>query len=223
MDSDKRTLWERTQPGPLNHRQTCLRGQLPSLPIAATLLSEVALLLALSNDAKLKVDGDSLMLASRSFLVSNNRRGTKAFKSFSHELSSNSSSVEYLLYSSMSVTTTETIAPPAIQSQDKYKFENLKPYEHPPDTKADLRWSELVTLDLEDYNKPEGKERLAKQLEVSSGIQTASKTSRCYLLRCKTRIDYPPLIFYSTPYTMLASSMSRTLGSRKKMLIISLR
>ena len=32
---------------------------------------------ALSNDAKLQVDGDSLMLANRSFLHSSNRRGTK--------------------------------------------------------------------------------------------------------------------------------------------------
>jgi hypothetical protein len=65
----------------------------------------------------------------------------------------------------MSVTTTETIAPPAVHSQDQYKFENLTPYQHPPETKADLRWSELVTLDLEDYSRPGGKERLAKQLE----------------------------------------------------------
>jgi hypothetical protein len=41
----------------------------------------------------------------------------------------------------------------------------LKPYEHPPDTKEDLPWAELVTLDLEDYDRPGGKERLAKQLE----------------------------------------------------------
>ncbi|KAH7080576.1 hypothetical protein BKA63DRAFT_563255 [Paraphoma chrysanthemicola] len=47
----------------------------------------------------------------------------------------------------------------------KYDFNNLKPYVHPPETKEDLPWSELVTLDLEDYDRPGGKERLAKQLE----------------------------------------------------------
>jgi isopenicillin N synthase-like dioxygenase len=47
----------------------------------------------------------------------------------------------------------------------KYDYSNLEPYEHPPETKADLPWAELVTLDLEDYDRPGGKERLAKQLE----------------------------------------------------------
>ncbi|KAH8880975.1 putative oxidoreductase [Thozetella sp. PMI_491] len=47
----------------------------------------------------------------------------------------------------------------------KYDYNNLTPYVHPPETKADLPWSELVTLDLEDYGRPGGKERLAKQLE----------------------------------------------------------
>lgn len=47
----------------------------------------------------------------------------------------------------------------------KWSFDNLRPYVHPPETKADLPWAELVTLDLEDYPRPGGKERLAKQLE----------------------------------------------------------
>lgn len=47
----------------------------------------------------------------------------------------------------------------------QYDFANLEPYVHPPETKEDLPWAELVTLDLEDYNRPGGKERLSKQLE----------------------------------------------------------
>lgn len=47
----------------------------------------------------------------------------------------------------------------------RYSFDKLEPYAHPPETKEDLPWSELVTLDLEDYGRPGGKERLAKQLE----------------------------------------------------------
>lgn len=66
----------------------------------------------------------------------------------------------------MSTTITETLqAPPEVKSFDQYKLENLPPYVHPPETKAELPWSELVTLDLEDYDRPGGKERLAKQLE----------------------------------------------------------
>ena len=47
----------------------------------------------------------------------------------------------------------------------KYSFENLEPYSHPPETEEHVPWSELVTLDLEDYGRPGGKERLAKQLQ----------------------------------------------------------
>ncbi|KIV95369.1 hypothetical protein PV10_03034 [Exophiala mesophila] len=47
----------------------------------------------------------------------------------------------------------------------KYDYSHLQPYVHPPETKESLPWSELVTLDLEDYDRPGGKERLAKQLE----------------------------------------------------------
>lgn len=70
----------------------------------------------------------------------------------------------------MSVTLTEIAsnlpqAQNGIPNVDKYDFQHLKPYVHPPETKADLPWSELVTLDLEDYDRPAGKERLAKQLE----------------------------------------------------------
>lgn len=66
----------------------------------------------------------------------------------------------------MSTTTTQTLSSQtATPSFEQYKLENLKPYVHPPETKVDLPWSELVTLDLEDYGRPGGKERLAKQLE----------------------------------------------------------
>jgi len=46
----------------------------------------------------------------------------------------------------------------------QYSFDKLEPYQHPPETKEDLPWSELVTLDLEDYHRKGGKERLAKLL-----------------------------------------------------------
>lgn len=67
----------------------------------------------------------------------------------------------------MATTTTETRTAPAAEQVDlsQYDFSKLEPYTHPPETKADLPWSELVTLDLEDYNRPGGKERLSKQLE----------------------------------------------------------
>ncbi|KAI0128989.1 gibberellin 2-oxidase [Xylariales sp. AK1849] len=63
----------------------------------------------------------------------------------------------------MSFTVTETEAP--VLDTAQFEYANLKPYAHPPETKADLPWAELVTLDLEDYERPGGKERLAKQLE----------------------------------------------------------
>jgi hypothetical protein len=63
-------------------------------------------------------------------------------------------------------TITETASQaPIVQDSSKYDFANLEPYVHPPATKEDLPWAELVTLDLEDYNRPGGKERLSKQLE----------------------------------------------------------
>jgi hypothetical protein len=67
----------------------------------------------------------------------------------------------------MATTTIEASTPDARAQIDvsQYDFANLEPYVHPPETKADLPWSELVTLDLEDYHRPGGKERLAKQLE----------------------------------------------------------
>ncbi|KAH6654532.1 putative oxidoreductase [Truncatella angustata] len=63
----------------------------------------------------------------------------------------------------MSTVVTKTSAP--AEDNTQYDFANLKPYQHPPETTADLPWSELVTLDLSDYERPGGKERLAKQLE----------------------------------------------------------
>jgi hypothetical protein len=67
----------------------------------------------------------------------------------------------------MATTTIEQTASATTARKDlsAYDFANLDPYVHPPETKEDLPWSELVTLDLEDYGRPGGKERLAKQLE----------------------------------------------------------
>ncbi|KAJ5483810.1 UPF0676 protein [Penicillium diatomitis] len=52
----------------------------------------------------------------------------------------------------------------AALEQDPYAFANLTPYVHPPETTEDLFWSDLVTLDLSDFTKPGGKQRLASQL-----------------------------------------------------------
>jgi hypothetical protein len=67
----------------------------------------------------------------------------------------------------MSTTTVETtnIQTEAKKDYSQYDYENLEPYVHPAETQEDLPWAELVTLDLEDYARPGGKERLAKQLE----------------------------------------------------------
>jgi hypothetical protein len=43
----------------------------------------------------------------------------------------------------------------------QYDYDKLSPYVHPPETKEELPWAELVTLDMEDYGGPGGKERLA--------------------------------------------------------------
>jgi isopenicillin N synthase-like dioxygenase len=52
-----------------------------------------------------------------------------------------------------------------LKGQQQYDYKNLTPYVHPPKTKEDLSWSKLVTLNLKDYGRLGGKERLAKQLE----------------------------------------------------------
>lgn len=65
----------------------------------------------------------------------------------------------------MASTTTITETQQSSPDLKRWDFSNLRPYVHPPETKADLPWSELVTLDLEDYHREGGKERLAKQLE----------------------------------------------------------
>lgn len=41
----------------------------------------------------------------------------------------------------------------------------ISPYQQVPETKADLDWAELVTLDLSQFNKAGGKAALAKKLE----------------------------------------------------------
>jgi len=63
--------------------------------------------------------------------------------------------------------TTQNVTSVAIQDYSQYDFKHLTPYVHPPETTEKLDWAELVTLDLEDYNHPGGKERLAKQLEYA--------------------------------------------------------
>jgi len=68
----------------------------------------------------------------------------------------------------MSEVITETVRPAVslpLENLHQYDYANLSPYVHPPETKEDLPWAELVTLDLEDYGREGGKERLAKQLE----------------------------------------------------------
>ena len=49
-----------------------------------------------------------------------------------------------------------------VEGKHKYDYNRLTLYVHPPKAKANLLWAELVTLDLEDYNCPGKKERLAK-------------------------------------------------------------
>jgi len=67
----------------------------------------------------------------------------------------------------MSTTITEkpTAVSLPVEDPHQYDYNRLKQYVHPPETKEELPWAELVTLDLEDYDRPGGKERLAKQLE----------------------------------------------------------
>jgi isopenicillin N synthase-like dioxygenase len=64
----------------------------------------------------------------------------------------------------MSTTITETSSISPVDPH-QYDYERLEKYEHPPETKENLPWAELVTLDLEDFHREGGKERLAKQLE----------------------------------------------------------
>lgn len=83
----------------------------------------------------------------------------------------------------MATTTIQkTIPEPSVEKDfSKYDFANLEPYVHPPETKEELPWSELVTLDLEDYDRPGGKERLAKQLEHAvHHVGFVRTTSRLY-------------------------------------------
>lgn len=44
----------------------------------------------------------------------------------------------------------------------------LKPYDQVPETKYDLDWAELVTLDLGVFDKPGGKEELVRQLQYAA-------------------------------------------------------
>jgi isopenicillin N synthase-like dioxygenase len=52
-----------------------------------------------------------------------------------------------------------------VEDKQKYDYDHLETSIHPPETEEKLPWAELVTLDLGDYDRPEGKERLAKRLE----------------------------------------------------------
>jgi hypothetical protein len=85
----------------------------------------------------------------------------------------------------MATTTIQRAASQTTNTPDfsKYSFDKLEPYVHPPETKEDLPWSELVTLDLEDYGRPGGKERLAKQLEHAVhhvGFVCTGATLQCH-------------------------------------------
>ncbi|EHK99344.1 Clavaminate synthase-like protein [Glarea lozoyensis ATCC 20868] len=70
----------------------------------------------------------------------------------------------------MSATLTENV-PVQVSSLDsssdphQYDYDRLPTYTHPPETNEKLNWAELVTLDLSDYEREGGKERLAAQLE----------------------------------------------------------
>ncbi|XHF97066.1 hypothetical protein AWENTII_000670 [Aspergillus wentii] len=55
-------------------------------------------------------------------------------------------------------------SPRGPEDEGRYSFSNLTPYTHPPETNESLPWSELVTLDLSDFNNSGGRERLAAQL-----------------------------------------------------------
>lgn len=75
------------------------------------------------------------------------------------------SSEIYSSASIMSTTTTQTQESRlAVDEPQKYSYANLPPYTHPPETTASLPWAELVTLDLSDFPRPGGKQRLAAQL-----------------------------------------------------------
>jgi hypothetical protein len=71
----------------------------------------------------------------------------------------------------MSATVVETVRPLPelvslpIEDPQQYNHDRLKPYVHPPETKEEIPWAELVALDLEDLANPGSKERLAEQLE----------------------------------------------------------
>ncbi|RFU31153.1 hypothetical protein B7463_g5178, partial [Scytalidium lignicola] len=63
------------------------------------------------------------------------------------------------------VQTSAAVTSIPVEDTHKYDYDRLERYQHPPETKENLPWAELVTLDLEDFDRPGGKERLAKQLE----------------------------------------------------------
>lgn len=44
----------------------------------------------------------------------------------------------------------------------------LKPYDQVPETKHDLDWAELVTLDLSLFDQPGGREQLVRSLEYAA-------------------------------------------------------
>ncbi|OJJ35459.1 hypothetical protein ASPWEDRAFT_510244 [Aspergillus wentii DTO 134E9] len=52
----------------------------------------------------------------------------------------------------------------------------LEKYVHPPETKHKLKYADLITLDMADFDRPGGKERLAAQLK-----ETAHKTGFFYI------------------------------------------
>ena len=91
----------------------------------------------------------------------------QAFNLFQHrekpEAPRKSTKMSTTLTETPRTTQIETISP-SVKDPEQYSYDKLKPYVHPPETKEDLPWAELVTLDLSDLGNPGGKERLAKQL-----------------------------------------------------------
>lgn len=53
----------------------------------------------------------------------------------------------------------------AVSDSLRYDYDRLPKYVHPPETVESLPWAELVTLDLSEYSREGGKQRLAGQLE----------------------------------------------------------
>jgi len=70
----------------------------------------------------------------------------------------------------------------------------ISPYKQIPETKADLDWAELVTLDLSLFSKPGGKAKLAKQLEHA--VHHVGKSFAIMISMDNNNLDCPLGFFY---------------------------